>query len=181
MTKNRKCGNPPKWIQDAMPKRCCLCGSTKGIEFDHINPDVYQDEWTIENTRPLCHRCHRLITHGQLIPGQGEIMREHSFLIRQGIAKAKAAGRKNGRKPADYEKVMRLISENSTQFNKFSTTTEHEIMEMAGVKDVCYYKCKRMLLEAMKADVWPYAWEKPLNNFGHPVYEGKLKRLRGTV
>ena len=74
---------------------------------------------------------------------------------------------------------MRLIAENSTQFNPFSEVTEHEIMDMAGVKEVCYYKCKRMLLDALALDVWPYSWKKPKQVRNRPMYDRQIRRLRG--
>ena len=176
----------PQWIKDAMPKRCCFCGSTEGICYDHIKPAVFDfdDEWTIENTRPLCRVCHHMISHGQMIIGQGEIMRDHGFLIREGIRRANEKGIKNGRKPADYEKIMQLIAEHSTQFNdvndpEYEPYTENEIMDAAGVKSVCYHKCKRMLLAAMDAEEWPYKWEKPVRVRHYPLYDRMVKRLRG--
>ena len=176
----------PKFIKDAMPRRCCFCGSTNDIEYDHINPALFDKEWRIENTRPVCHTCHHKLSHGQVIFGQGEILRDHGFLVREGIRKAKERGVKNGRKPANYENVMRLIAENGTQFNdiddnSYTPKTEHEIMEMAGVKPVCYAKCKRMLFEAMDAEEWPYEWSKPVQKRRVPLYDHCVKRLRGDT
>lgn len=180
----RKQSAPPKWLIDAMPKRCCYCGSTVGIEYDHINPALFGDEWTIENTRPLCRKCHREYTHGMRLHGQMEMLRDQGFLVREGIRKAKERGVKVGKKSADYENIMRLIAENSTQFVDIyeidaPLRTENEIMEMAGVKPVCYYKCKRMLLDAMEAADWPYKWSKPKSKRNRPLYDHVVRMLRG--
>ena len=77
---------------------------------------------------------------------------------------------------------MRLIAERSTQFNDGGEMhTETEIMEAAGVKNVCYHKCKRMLLDALKAEEWPYSWPKPVQVRNHPVYDYVIKKMRGDV
>lgn len=121
----------------------------------------------------LCAPCHQ-IWHRQ------NGADHHNYLVKEGIAKAQANGVHVGKPQAPYEKVMRLIAENSTQFNQYSLTTEREIMAMAGVKDVCYYRCKRMLLSAIKADVWPYEWEKPKQVRSHPEYEHVILKMRGA-
>ena len=73
---------------------------------------------------------------------------------------------------------MRLIAENSTQFNE-KLVTESEIMEMAGLKPVAYYKYKRRLLALMEADEWPFEWDKPTAVRDKPLYDHLIRRLRG--
>ena len=180
----RKQSTPPRWVKDAIPKRCCFCGSTVGIEYDHINPALFEDKWTIENTRPLCRKCHREFSHGMKLYGQMEMLHDHGFLVREGMRKAKERGVKFGKKPFDHEKVMRLIAENSTQFVDIydpdaPLRTESEIMEMAGVKSGCYHKCKRMLLGAMALEAWPYSWPKPKKKRNMPLYDHVVRELRG--
>ena len=73
---------------------------------------------------------------------------------------------------------MRLIAGFSTQYNPFSETTEREIMEMANVKPTCYYKYKKMLLDYVTSDDWPFDWKKPKVYRRHPKYEHAIKRAR---
>lgn len=98
--------------------------------------------------------------------------------IAEGLTRAK--GKHIGKSPADYEGIMKLVAENSTQFNRFSETTEREVMEMAGVKPSCYAKCKRMLIAAMSEEVWPYTWAKPRRMANRPMYERVVKENRGS-
>lgn len=162
-----------KWLRDMLPRKCMNCGSTRDLHYHHIVPVECNGNEVPTNIAVLCGKCHDAVHYTKT----GKI--DHSALVKAGIQRAKAAGRNGGKRPADYEKVMRLIAENSTQFNPESMTTETEIMEMAGVKSVCYYKCKRLLLDAMSADKWPYTWKKPRAVRGHPEYEGVILRMRG--
>ena len=75
---------------------------------------------------------------------------------------------------------MRLIAEHSTSFNIKSKITESEIMEMAGIKNVCYYKCKKMLKDAMQLPEWPYDWKKPVRCMT-PKYDRVIRRERGEA
>lgn len=179
----------PKWVQEAMPKRCCFCGSTENIEYDHINPAVLDETgnpaWTIENTRPLCHKCHHEYSHGQKVDGQMEMLRNHAFLVRIGIEKAKKNGKRLGRPDkADEEEIMQRIAENDSQFNDFKKNpdfplyTRDELIAMMGWKTTTYFKCKRKLIEAMEAEVWPYEWDKPAINNGKPIDSRIIKRMK---
>jgi predicted metal-binding protein len=152
-------------------KKCAFCGSSKDLEIAHFNPRL---EATFENLIVCCSQCHMKYMHDE------EVVHRHADMVRESIREAKARGVHFGKKPADYEKVMRLIAENSTQFNPNSLTTEHEIMEMAGVKEVCYAKCKRMLIAAIQDDVWKYDFSKPKQIRNHPMYEHHIKRIRGS-
>jgi hypothetical protein len=163
----------PQWIKDKKYHFCAVCGKTEDLQYNHFIPDNGHNT-VPENIIVLCAPCH------QIWHNQGGTV-HHNYLVKQGIAKAKERGVKVGKKPADYEKVMRLIAENSTQFNKSSLTTEHEIMDMAGVKEVCYAKCKRMLLDAINDDEWPYSWAKPTYVAYRPLYDNVIKRLRGDA
>jgi len=165
----------PTWVKEAKYEFCAVCGSTENLQYHHWRP--YNGHNTVpENIIVLCGKHHDELHE---IKKSGEI--RHNYLVKQGIAKAQERGIHVGRNPTDYEKTMRLIAENSTQFNKESLTTEKEIMEMADVKPVCYAKCKRMLLSAMQEEVWPYDWKKPVQVRNRPEYEHKLKRIRGDA
>lgn len=163
----------PQWVKDAKYHFCAVCGRTDDLQYHHWEPDNGHNT-VPENIIVLCAK------HHQEFHGQGGKIK-HNRLVKEGIAAARKRGVRVGRKPADHEKIMRTIAENSTQFNLDSKTTENEIMDMLGIKNVCYHNCKRELLNVMKAEVWPYSWPKPTQVRDHPMYEGKLKRLRGTV
>ena len=164
----------PKWIRNLLPHRCMNCGATKGLQYHHIVPVSCGGQDAPSNIAVVCADCHSKIHFGVT----GKLA--HNELVRDGIKRAKARGTYHGgKKPADYEMVMRLIAENSTQFNRFSETTEPEVMKLAGVKTTTYHKCKRMLLDAMAQDVWPYDWQKPKQATDHPMYEWYIKKIRG--
>ena len=162
-----------KWLQDMLPKKCMNCGATKNLQYHHIVPARYGGGDVPTNIAVLCGDCHSKVHYAK----DGVI--NHGDCVRAGMIEARKRGVHLGRKCADYEKVMRLIAENSTQFNPLSMTTETEIMEMAGVKNVCYAKCKRMLIEAMGKDEWPYEWERPKMIANRPTYDRVLKKARG--
>lgn len=162
----------PQWIKDSKYHFCAACGKETDLQYHHLVPAILGGKTEPCNIIVLCAECHQK-WHDQ----GGDI--KHNRLVKEGIEKARERGVRVGKKPADYEKVMKLIAENSTQFNDLSLTTEHEIMEMAGVKEVCYSKCKRMLFDAMNADVWPYDWPKPKQVRHYPMYDGMIRRIRG--
>lgn len=164
----------PQWIKDQKYHFCAVCGRTDDLQYHHWTPIILGGENVPENVIVLC------AMHHQQFHEQGGAIK-HNRLVKEGIAKAAANGVKVGRKPANHESIMRLIAENSTQFNADSMTTEHEIMEMAGVKEVCYSKCKRELFEAMAADEWPYSWPKPTKVRKTPLYDSFIKRKRGAA
>lgn len=158
-------------------RKCAFCGTTKDLECAHFNP---RHDATFENIIVCCSRCHMKYMHDE------EVVHRHADMVRNGIKEAKERGVHFGKKPADYENVMKLIAKYSTQFNDvydvdYELKTEHEIMKMAGVKDVCYSKCKRMLFEAMTADVWPYSWEKPVQVRNRPLYDSFIRKMRGDA
>lgn len=160
-------------VKDIVERKCVNCGSIDDIVYHHIVPLSMGGNDVISNLTCLCGVCHNLIHYDM----RGTI--SHSVAVRNGIKAAKARGVKSGRTGADDEKVMRLIAEKSTQFNMFSEVTEHEIMELAGVKETCYYRCKKKLVEAMKSDFWPYSFKKPNQVRPHPLYDEFIKRERG--
>lgn len=159
-------------LKDQIGRKCANCGTTEELTYHHIVPLVFGGNDIVSNMVCLCAKCHNIIHHHRDIPN-------HPEAVKQGIANARVKGVHVGRKPCDYERVIRLIAENSTQFNEFSETTETEIMHLAGVKPVCYYKCKRMLFEAMQNDVWPYSFRKPAQVREHPLYERVIVKARG--
>lgn len=172
-----KAAQIPKRVREEKLKACpccAVCHTKKNLELNHIDPSKPS---TLDNLIVLCSQHHGL-WHKM------SSRNRHGDLVRKGIDEAKRNGVHFGKKPANYERVMKLIAENSTQFNNiyavdYEPKTEHEIMEMAGVKEVCYSKCKRMLLEAMAKDEWPYQWAKPKRVRNVPLYERKIKQLRG--
>lgn len=154
---------------------CAICGNDKDLELNHIDPQLPA---TFENLIVLCSKCHMERWHG------AKAGKRHADAVRDGIKEAVSRGVKFGRPPADYENVMRLIAEHSTQFNNiydvdYEPKTEHEIMEMAGVSKTCYFKCKRMLRDAMKFDIWPYSFDKPRKCLNRPLYDAAVKQFRG--
>lgn len=165
-----------KWIRDMLPKKCCNCGSTENLQYHHIVPVICGGNEVPSNVAVLCGDCHSKVHYGK-----GGVI-NHGDAIKKGQERArKERGTAPGRRPANKERIIRAIAENSTQYNPYSMTTEHEIMDMLGIKSVCYYKYKKQLADAMKLDEWPYTWEKPRVDYGKPAYEHKLKRIRGDV
>ena len=164
-----------KWIRDMLPKKCVNCGATNHLTYHHIVPVSRGGNDVPSNIAVLCPQCHAKADFEK----RGTI--GNGLLVREGMQRAKDRGIKLGKPCADYESVMQLIAEHSTQFNRFSETTEHEIMEMAGVKEVCYAKCKRMLLDALELDTWPYSWKKPRRVRNRPMYDKQIRRLRGET
>ena len=166
----------PKRVRDEKLRLCpfcAVCHTDKNLELNHIDPSKPA---TIANLIVLCGK-HHGIWHYM------SATHRNRDLLRNGIAEAKSRGVHIGRKPAEYERVMRLIAEHSTQFNdiydpEYDLCTENEIMEMAGVKSGCYYKCKRMLLEAMDAQEWPYTWARPKVRKEMALYDHYIKRIR---
>ena len=165
-----------QWIKDAKYHFCAACGSEHDLQYHHLVPVSKGGEDDPTNIIVLCAGCHQK-WHQQ--GGRDH----HNYLVKDGIARARERGVKVGKPNADYDNIMRLIATYSTQFNDFDNPdyephTEREIMEMAGVKPVCYHKCKRMLFDAMNADVWPYSWPKPKQVRNYPIYEQVVKRMR---
>lgn len=168
----------PQWIKDTKYHFCAACGKEDDLQYDHLVPVSLGGKTEPSNIIVLCAVCHQK-RHKQ----NGS--EHHNYLVKRGIAEAKKRGVRVGKAPADYEKIMRLIAENSTQFmenNPYDISrpryTEHEIMEIAGVKEVCYAKCKRMLIEAYNADKWPYEWHKPECMNNRPLYDRIVKEWR---
>ena len=152
--------------------KCANCGSTEDLVYHHIVPISLGGTDNMENMVCLCGTCHDLIHYGI----RGEI--SHSYAARVGIKKAQAQGVHFGRKPADYERIMRLIAEHSTQFNADSQMTEAEIMAEAGVKLTAYCKAKRMLIDAIKSGSWGYDWQKPEQIRHRPRYAHEILKHR---
>ena len=161
----------PQWIKDQKYHFCAACGKGEDLQYHHLVPRVLGGKDEPSNIIVFCAECHQK-WHGQ----GGDI--KHNDLVREGIAKARERGIRVGRKPADHERIMKLIAENSTQFNRDSLVTEHEIMEMCGVKEVCYSKYKRELLDAIASDEWPYDWAKPRQIRNRPLYDRVIKYKR---
>ena len=163
-----------KWLRDMLPKKCMNCGSTTSLQYHHIVPVICGGNEVPTNIAVLCSSCHSKVHYGR----DGVI--SHNEAIKMGIHKAKEKGVQLGRKSrCDLESVLRTIAENSTQFNWDSNVTEGEIREMVGLKEVQYSKYKRMLFDAMSAEVWPYSWEKPVQVRNRPLYDHCIKQIRG--
>lgn len=164
----------PKWIMESKYHFCAACGREDDLQYHHLVPVACGGANEPDNIIVLCAVCH------QKWHMQGGKYK-HNHLIKDGIAEAKKRGIHVGRKPADGENIIRTIAEKSTQFNEDSLTTEHEIMEMLGIKEVCYAKYKRKLLAAMQEDVWPYSWDKPVQVRKRPLYDHCVKQMRGEM
>lgn len=164
----------PQWIKDAKPRYCAACGKETDLQYHHLVPVLLGGKTEPNNIIVLCGVCHQK-WHDQ------KGADHHNHLVKAGIAKARDNGIKVGKKPADGERIMRLISENSTQFNANSLMTEREIMEMAKVRSVCYYKYKRQLVEMIDSGEWPYEWPMPVKLRNRPLYDRQIKRLRGDA
>lgn len=171
---------PAKWILEMLPKKCMNCGATSNLGYHHIVPVEYGGNDVPTNIAVLCSECHGRVHYGK----DGVV--DHGELVKLGMARAREKGMCFGRRGADAEKVMRLIAENSSQFvdvyaDGAPLRTENEIMEMAGVHSVCYYKYKRRLMELLASDSWPYGWEKPTVRRRMPLYDRVIKKMRGDA
>ena len=163
-------------ISDKVRKRklelcpfCAVCHSTESLELNHIDPDKPA---TIDNLIVLCSE-HHGIWH------EFSTKNRHTDKVKRGIREAQARGVHFGKKPADAEKVIRIIAENSTQFNYDSWMTEREVMDMTGLKLTAYCKYKRVLIDAMRAEKWPYEWQKPNVMKNRPDYKRVVESGRG--
>lgn len=168
----------PQWVKDAKYHFCAACGRTDDLQYNHLDP---KGPTVPENIIVLCAPCHQKY-HRQ----GGKI--HHNYLVKEGIAAARERGVELGRPDkVNYDEFARVLAENSTRFHEidepgYKPLTEHEIMDKFGIKSSSTMKKGYdYLLNAMKAEVWPYSWPKPTQVRDHPMYEGKLKRLRGTV
>ena len=161
----------PNWVKAAKPSFCAACGRTDDLQYHHLVPTILGGKTEPSNIIVLCGPCHQK-WHRQ--GGRDK----HNHLVKEGIAKARERGVFVGKRPADAERIMRLIAENSTQFQDERLVTETEIMKMAGIESVCYHKYKRRLLALMDADEWPFEWEKPKVLRNRPLYDRVIKRLR---
>lgn len=178
MEQNMAASFIPNKIRDEKIKlfpMCAACGATEDLECNHINPNLPA---TIDNLIVLCHSCHMNKWHDIYVRPHN-----HNELQRNGIKEAQKRGVHFGRPCADYDNIMRLIAKHSTQFNdvfnpEYTVYTETEIMDMAGVKPVCYAKCKNMLKEAMDAPEWQYSWDEPTVQKKMPLYDRFIKRIR---
>lgn len=167
--------NIPQWMKDAKYHFCAACGSEDDLQYHHLVPVSLGGENSPSNIIVLCAACH------QKWHKQGG-RTNHNYLVKDGIAKAKANGVKMGRKPrSDESDILRTIAEKSTQFNEGSLITEGEIMDELNLRPTQYSKYKRRLFAAMEYDKWPYDWEKPVQVRWMPMYERKIKRLRGDA
>lgn len=67
----------------------------------------------------------------------------------------------------------------STQFNPCSMMTEGEIRDMLGIGMTLYCRCKRELIKAMRADVWPFSFSRPRYLAKRPMYDHVIRDIRG--
>jgi len=173
MSKNRS--NIPQWVKDAKYKFCAVCGRTDDLQYHHFEPDNGHNT-VPENILVLCAKHHQ-----ELHQQGGEV--KHNVLIQEGIKRARERGVRIGKPPVDGENIIHAIAKHSTQFNDigdegYEPMTEHEIMAMLGIKEVCYCKYKRKLIEAMQGDEWPYCWAKPSVMRYRPLYDRVIKKMR---
>ena len=163
----------PRWVMNAKEPICAACGSTEDLNYHHLVPRFRGGEDVPENIIVLCAACHH-----KLHDKGGNV--SASQLIKEGIAKAKAAGKRLGNpcRRSDHEQIMRIIAQYSTQFNSASFLTEDEVREMAGVKLTCYSECKNELLAALDQPKWPYEWPRPEMRRNRPLYPWQIKQIK---
>lgn len=127
--------------------KCCNCQSVEDIQYHHIVPMSSGGFDIISNIVPLCSICHALVHSKESMAS--------STLIKQGIAKAKAEGKRIGQPKGAklYTKKSieskQYIMNNSKDFN--GSMTDAEIIERLSLSRNTFYKYKKELKEE-KAD-----------------------------
>lgn len=164
----------PRWVREALPKRCCNCGRTDDLHYHHIVPVTYGGTNALSNWAVFCGICHDKIHYGD----HGEI--DHGAAVRNGIKNAQANGVRVGRNAADGEAIMRAIAEHSSMFIDDDAWTEPEIRQSLSISDTCYHKYKRKLLADMENSIWAHGFQKPRRIRQMPLYEWYIKQLRET-
>ena len=120
---------------------CCNCQSEKDIQYHHIVPISSGGFDVISNIAPLCSKCHALIHSKKAMAS--------STLIKQGIAKAKAEGKRIGQPKGAKLNTQKSIESkqyivnNSRDFN--GSMTDVEIIEKLRLSRITFYKYKKEL------------------------------------
>lgn len=153
--------------------KCANCGDEQDLVYHHIVPLALGGNDINTNMVCLCGRCHDLVHYGK----SAEI--SHTEAVKRGIEKAKTAGVHFGKKAADYEHIMEMIANHSTQFNPLSWMTEHEVCEMLRIGYTTYCKCKRKLIDDINAEKWEHGFEKPKILQKRATYDRVIKKARG--
>ena len=109
-----------KFLKEKLGITCINCGtSTEEVKFHHIVPIVLGGFDILTNIVPLCENCHNLVHHAT--GKSGEL--NHSYLIKQGLEKAKKEGKCIGRPSLTIENIPQECFEiyqllESKQINK---------------------------------------------------------------
>ena len=120
---------------------CCNCQSGKDIQYHHIVPISSGGFDVISNIAPLCSKCHALIHSKKAMAS--------STLIKQGIAKAKAEGKRIGQPKGAKLNTQKSIESkqyiinNSRDFD--GSMTDVEIIEKLRLSRNTFYKYKKEL------------------------------------
>lgn len=123
--------------------KCCNCQSTQEIQYHHIVPLASGGFDIISNIAPLCPKCHALIHSKKSMAS--------STLIKQGMARAKAEGKRIGQpKGAKLNTKKSILSkqfiiQNSRDFE--GSMTDTEIIEKLSLNRNTFYKYKKELKE----------------------------------
>lgn len=123
--------------------KCCNCQSVEDIQYHHIVPMSSGGFDIISNIAPLCTKCHALVHSKKSMAS--------STLIKQGMAKAKAEGKRIGQpKGAKLNTQKSILSkqfiiQNSKDFKGIMTDTE--IIEKLSLSRNTFYKYKKELRE----------------------------------
>lgn len=93
------------WNEDRLiPKDVCFeCGSSKGIHYHHVVPEVLGGKQTL----PLCEECHGKVHNRRFT--------NHTELQRIGIERAKLEGKFQGRKKDSFEPVEKYLGKVKTK------------------------------------------------------------------
>lgn len=100
---------------------CCNCGidCKENIVYHHIVPLGIGGNDVIDNIIPICTECHSII-HFSKSKG----LKNQSALVKAGLEKAKANGKKLGRHQTTYKDLTDNIKEYIQKVNKGMSITE---------------------------------------------------------
>ena len=128
-------------LQKEKGVKCCNSQSKEEIQYHHIIPISAGGFDIISNIAPLCPKCHALIHSKKAMAS--------STLIKQGIAKAKAEGKRIGQPKGAKLNTQKSIESkqyiinNSRDFN--GLMTDIEIIKKLQLSRNTFYKYKKEL------------------------------------
>lgn len=130
-------------LQKEKGAKCYNCQSDKDIQYHHIVPLASGGNDILSNIVPLCLECHALIHSKKSLASP--------TLIKQGIERAKAQGKRigqpKGAKLTTQKSILskQFIIQNSRDFNGAMTDTE--IINQLALSKNTFYKYKKELKE----------------------------------